>query len=271
MELKDKVAIVTGASAGVGRAYVLALAEAGATVVAAARTVGGVDGKKPQRNTLVEVVCAADELPGHVVAQQCDVSAEADVVRLAAETAATFGRIDVLVNNAGVYPHYPSLAVSVSDWDDVMRVNVLGCYLTMREVAGHMIRQRSGSIINLTSLSAERTVGGSAGHRDLLAYSVSKAGVNRLTTYMAEDLKSYGIAVNALSPGAVLTETFMRVDPEVGIEAENSGWGKPATPEVMGPAVLYLAQQTSSTLTGQILHTDEFGTTWGSVSTAVTP
>ena len=79
---------------------------------------------------------------------------------------------------------------------------------------------------------------------------------------MAEDLGAYGIAVNAMSPGAVLTDTWANVDPDAYAEAETSGWGKPPTPEVMGPALLYLAHQTAETLTGAILHNDEFGKSW---------
>jgi len=120
------VAIVTGASAGVGRAYALALAGAGAgaTVIAAARTVGEVGGEVPARNTLAEVVQAAEPLPGHIRARVCDVEVEGDIAATIDETAATFGRIDVLVNNAGIMTPFDPFDVSCEDWDRVMRVNV---------------------------------------------------------------------------------------------------------------------------------------------------
>jgi NAD(P)-dependent dehydrogenase (short-subunit alcohol dehydrogenase family) len=262
MELNGKVAIITGASAGIGRAYALAFAAAGATVVAAARSVGKLEDGVAPRGTLSEVVQAAKGLPGRVYAQICDVEKEADVARMMDETAANFGRIDVLVNNAGVYPHYDTLQITTDEWDWNMRVNVRGPYLTMRHAAPYMIRQKSGSMINLTSASANPTPRGHAGHDELGLYGVTKAALNRLTTYMAEELKPHGIAVNAISPGGVLTDTWAKVDPAAFAAAKESGGGKPATPEVMGPALIYLAQQTAETMTGQIVHTDTFRKTW---------
>jgi NAD(P)-dependent dehydrogenase (short-subunit alcohol dehydrogenase family) len=262
MELNGKVAIVTGASAGTGRAYALALAGAGATVIAAARSLGRFDGETPQRNTLAEVVQAGDGLTGRIYAQACDLEVEADIARMTEQAVANFGRIDILVNNAGIYPHYPPLAITTAEWDLNMRVNIRGPYLTIRHAAPHMIRQRSGSIINLASGSAEFRPKGHLAHDNLLAYGVSKAGLNRLTTYMAEELKPHAIAVNALSPGAVVTDTFVTSLPDEVESVTESGWGKPPTAEVMGPALLYLARQTAETLTGQILHTDEFRKSW---------
>lgn len=261
-ELSGKVAIVTGASAGTGRAYALALAGEGATVIAAARSVGHFDGAEPARNTLAEVVKAGEGLPGRIFAQKVDLEIEEDIARMVEQTIANFGRIDVLVNNAGVYPQLPTLEISCDDWDWHMRVNVRGPYLTMRHVAPHMIRQGSGSIINLSTASAHHTVRGHPGHAGFLAYSVSKAALNRLSDFMAEELEPYGIAVNAMSPGAVLTDTWKEIDPAATTQAAESGWGKPPTPEVMGPALLYLAKQNARTMTGQLLHNDTYGKTW---------
>jgi 3-oxoacyl-[acyl-carrier protein] reductase len=255
--LDGKIAIVTGASAGIGRAYALALASAGATVVAAARTLGRVDAESPARNTLAEVVKAGEPLPGRIYAQVCDVEVEADLAHTVDQAGANFGRIDVLVNNAGLMPRYDPFDVSCEDWDRVMRVNVRAPYLAIRQVAPYMIRQRSGSIINVTARAAGFMP---KGHRaqGTVVYAISKAGLNRLSYFMAEELKPYGIAVNALSPGIVLTDTALAGRPQ----AKASGEGKPPTPEVLGPAIVYLARQTAESLTGQILHTDEFQKTW---------
>jgi NAD(P)-dependent dehydrogenase (short-subunit alcohol dehydrogenase family) len=262
MNFKDKVAIVTGASSGIGQAYCLALAAEGATVVAVARTLGRLEDGAPSRNSLAETVQKGRGLPGQIYAQICDIEVEADVTRMVDQTIANFGRIDVLVNNAGIYPHYDTLSIDVDTWEKSMRVNVRGAFLTIREAAPHMIRQRSGSIINLTSNAANYTAKGHAGHEDLLLYGVTKAALNRLSTFMAEDLKEFGIAVNGLSPGAVDTETWATTDPAAVAEWKAQGVVKPCTPEALGPALLYLAQQTSEGLTGKIVHTDEYRKSW---------
>jgi 3-oxoacyl-[acyl-carrier protein] reductase len=257
MALRGKIAIVTGASAGIGRAYALALAGAGATVIGVARTLGRRVGE-PERNTLEEVVQAGDALPGQIHARVCDVELESDITRLVGETAADFGRVDVLVNNAGLMTTYEPLGIAGADWDRMMRINVRAPYLAIREAAPHMIRQRSGSVVNVTARAAGFTPKGDRASDGTLVYAVSKAALNRLTYFMAEELKPHGIAVNALSPGIVATDTVVAAHPEVA----RSAVAKRPTPEVLGPALLHLARQTADGLTGQILHTDEFGTGW---------
>jgi NAD(P)-dependent dehydrogenase (short-subunit alcohol dehydrogenase family) len=259
MTLQGKVAIVTGASAGIGRAYALALAGAGATVVAAARRLGGKDGEVPEANTLAMLVKAGESLPGRIYAQVCDVAIEADVILLIGHTAANFGRIDVLINNAAVLTQFEPFSISGELWDQVMSTNVRAPYVAIREAAPHMKRQRAGSIINITAGSA--TIGPKSNYPGMVAYSASKAALNRLTSYMAAELQPFGIAVNALSPGVVASEAALKVNPEV----MKLGRHKACTPEILGPAVVCLAQQTSETLTGQILHTDEYQKSWPAV------
>jgi NAD(P)-dependent dehydrogenase (short-subunit alcohol dehydrogenase family) len=254
--LGGRVAIVTGASAGIGRAYALALAGAGATVVAAARTLGAADGDAPARNTLAEVVRAGEARPGTICARVCDVEIEADIAGLIDGTVSTFGRLDVLVNNAGIMARHRPFEVDPDEWDRIMRVNVRAPYLAIRYAAPHMIRQGSGSIVNVTALAAAFLPKGDRAQGSVV-YAVSKAALNRLSFYMAEELKAHGIAVNALSPGVVRTDTALVLNPKAP-----SDWGKPATPEVLGPALVYLAQQTAGTMTGQTLHNDEFGQGW---------
>ncbi len=258
MTLNGKVAVVTGASAGIGRAYTLALAGAGVTVIAAARTLGRVDGQTPERNTLAEVVNSAEGLPGHVYAQVCDVEVETDLDRVVEQTATNFGHIDILVNNAGLMWRFEPLDIGCEDWDRLMRTNVRGPYLAIRHAAPHMMRQRSGSIINITAAAGSLTP--ETNFNGTLAYAVSKAALNRLSYFMAAELKPYGIAVNCLSPGYVLTDTAAAARPEATAKA--GATYKPATPEALGPALLYLAQQTAEALTGEVLHTDQFQVTW---------
>ena len=256
MSLQGKVAIVTGASAGIGRAYALALAGEGATVVAAARRLGGNEGEAADANTLATVAKLSESLPGRIHAQVCDVELEADIVQLVEHTAVNFGRIDVLVNNAALLTRFDSLNITGDAWDRVMATNVRAPYIAIRQTAPHMIRQRSGSIINITAQVG--VMSPKTNYPGFLAYGVSKAGLNRLSYFMAAELKPHGIAVNCLSPGVVASESALRANPNVA----TSGTHKPCTPEVLGPALLYLAQQTAETLTGQILHTDEFQKTW---------
>jgi 3-oxoacyl-[acyl-carrier protein] reductase len=256
MDLSGKVAIVTGASAGIGRAYALALAGAGATVVAAARRLGGTNDDAAQTNTLATLVKASEKLPGRIHAQMCDMQLETDVVRLIDRATVEFGRIDVLVNNAAVLWKLDSLGISGATWDQFMATNVRGPYVAIRQAAPHMMRQRSGSIINITALVGSLTP--KSNYPGFLAYGVSKAALNRLSYYMAAELKPYGIAVNCLSPGVVASESALKSNPQVAA----AGTHKPATPEVLGPALLCLAQQTAESLTGQMLHTDEFQKSW---------
>lgn len=256
MKLHGKVVIVTGASAGIGRAYALALAAEGATVVAAARRLSTTDTDLADTNTLASLVEESRSLPGQLYAQQCDMEVEDDIVRLVRHTAANFGRIDALVNNAAVLWQFEALEVPCESWDRMMALNVRSPYIAIREVVPHMKEQGSGSIINITAGAGALLP--KSNYPGMLPYAVSKAGLNRLTYFMSAELERHGIAVNSLSPGVVLSEAALKANPEVG----KAGTHKAATPEVLGPALVFLAQQTAQTLTGQILHTDEFGKSW---------
>ncbi|MFC3172691.1 SDR family NAD(P)-dependent oxidoreductase [Novosphingobium bradum] len=258
LPLAGKVAIVTGASYGIGRCYAIALASQGATVVAAARNLG----ESATPGTLMETAAAGEGLPGRIVPRRCDVTSEAEVKALVAQTVAEFGRIDVLINNAAVYTHHDSFAIDLPTWDHHMAVNLRGPYLTMREVAPIMKRQGSGSIVNLTSAVAGNTDKGHRGHDDMLLYCVTKAGLNRLSHFMSEELKGFGVAVNALSPGPVDTETWNTVDAVAVAEFKEQGWVTPCTPEAVGPPIVALAQHSAATKTGQVLHAGEYGKSW---------
>jgi NAD(P)-dependent dehydrogenase (short-subunit alcohol dehydrogenase family) len=262
MKLKGKVALVTGGSQGAGRAYVLALAREGARVVAIARTLSR-PGEPHAPGTLGGIVHEARNEGHEVLGLACDLEREEDINRVVEQVVANYGRIDVLVNNAGIFTHHDGLAMTTAEWDRTMNINVRGAWLVLRAVAPHMIRQRAGSIVSLTSLAAISSERGSQGHVDLSVYAVSKAALNRMTTWFAEELKPWGIAVNAISPGAALTDSWKRIDPAAFEATRSSGKGNEPTPEVLGPPVVYLAQQSAAALTGQILHTNTFGKSWG--------
>jgi NAD(P)-dependent dehydrogenase (short-subunit alcohol dehydrogenase family) len=193
---------------------------------------------------------------------RCDVERETEVVSTIEEIVDRFGRIAVLVNNAGIFPHHPPLATSGDSWDEMMRVNVRGLYLVTREVAPHMVRQGGGNIVNMSSGAALPTTRGTAGHVDLMAYAVSKAAVDRITTYLAEELRPSGVAVNGLRPGGVLTDTWRAVAPRDWTAALEEGYGQRCVPAVVGPPLLWLAEQTVDSMTGHIVAAREFGITW---------
>lgn len=262
MTLDGKVIIITGASYGIGRAYAHALAGEGATVVVAARSLGAIEGGKPQPDTLAETVASGSHLPGSLHARACDVMVEDDIVRLVDETVAEFGRIDMLINNAAIYTHHDTFAIDVPTFDQHVNVNLRGPYLAIREVAKHMKRQRSGSIVNITSAVAGHTQKGHGGHDDMMLYCVTKAGLNRMTDFFAEELREYGVAVNALSPGAVDTVTWNTVDPDTVADFKQQGLVRPCTPEAIGAPVISLAGHTASSMTGQMLHIAEHGKSW---------
>jgi NAD(P)-dependent dehydrogenase (short-subunit alcohol dehydrogenase family) len=261
MQLKDKVALVVGASQGSGRAYVVALAREGAQVIAAARTL--TKASEPDSTSTLEGIAREAAREGLAVDTiACDVKRDADVRNMVERTVASHGRIDVVVFAVGIYPRHDALAITAEEWDRVMDVNVRGAYYLVRSVVPHMIAQGSGSIVLLTSACAE-TTGGTSGHQDLLMYGMSKAAVNRLTTWFADEFRPHGIAVNAFSPGTTLTQTMRRLYPEKYEEHLKTGFGNIPTPEVLGPPIIYLAQQSAKTLTGQILHMNTFGSGWG--------
>ncbi len=263
MKLEGKVVIVTGASYGIGRAYAHALAGEGATVVVSARSLGRPDADgAPQPGTLAETVASGQHLPGRIFAKACDMLVEADVVRLVDETVANFGRVDMLINNAAVYSHHDTFEIDQQTWDHHLDLNLRGPFFAMREVARHMKRQRSGSIVNITSAMAGPSEKGHAGHDDMMLYGVSKAALNRMTHFFSEELREYGVAVNALSPGAVDTDTWNAHDAPAVAAFKAQGLVRPCTPEALGGPVIALALHTAATMTGQALHTSEWGKSW---------
>lgn len=195
--LKGKAAIVTGSSRGIGRDIALAFAENGADVV--------IHGTREQpdlrdriRVTGVRCECAAGDIGDYSTAE-----------RLTAACLDAFGRIDVLVNNAGVNSRTPFADLSLEEWERVLRTNLTGAFCTCKCVVPHMLRQRSGCIINLSS-SAGKTAHPNAA----LPYGVSKAGINSLTQKLAWDLAPFGIRVNAICPGPIETDMTRQWAPE---------------------------------------------------------
>ena len=233
--LRDKVALVTGASQGLGRALALAFAEEGARVVVNARSDESV------RPVAGEVEGAGAE----VLAVAADVSREAEVERLVRETVERFGRIDVLVNNAGLLgPRVGVEDYPEDEWRRVIDANLTGPYLVSKAAIPHL--SEGGSIINVVSgVSVE-------GRAQWGAYSVSKFGVEGLTQILASELAERGIRVNAVDPGGMRTDMRAAAYPEEDPQTR-------ITPEENTAVFLYLASDESKGVTGERFKAQEFG------------
>jgi 3-oxoacyl-[acyl-carrier protein] reductase len=244
MQLKDKVAIITGGARGLGREFAIRFVKEGAKV-----TICDI---LECKQTAAEIKA----LGGQVLALQTDVTSEKDTIDMATKTIKKFGRIDVLVNNAAVYggiedKHFarPFEEISVADWDKMMAVNVKGIFLGCKAVAPYMKKQKSGKILNIASTVAY--TGASA----FLHYTTSKGGVVSLTKGLARSLGAYNINVNAVAPGMTWTQasqTFLEGKMAEGVLASQvlKRLIKPA--DITG-SVVFLCSADADVITGQIL------------------
>ena len=242
-DLAGKVAIVTGASSGLGRHFALTLARAGAKVAVAARRV----------EALAELVRRIQAFDGRAMAVRLDVR-EADSIRACVAAAETeLGPISVLVNNAGVAQPRAALELSEADWDDVLDVNLKGAWLMAQETARHMARLgHGGAIVNIASIA------GLGGASQLAAYCASKAALINLTRALAVELARHDVRVNALAPGYVVTDLNRDFLEGPGGEAmvkriPQRRFGQPE--DLEGPLLL-LASDASRYMTGSVLVVD---------------
>jgi NAD(P)-dependent dehydrogenase (short-subunit alcohol dehydrogenase family) len=245
--LQGKVAIVTGGARGIGRHYSQALAEAGARVMIADIA----DGKD------IVAAIAAKSGADTVASAVTDVSDEAQVKRLVALTVERFGRIDVLVNNAALYAKLPPVKateIDVALWDQVMAVNVRGSFLMVKHVAPHMQAQKSGKIINVASGTAYK------GIPHMLHYVTSKGAIVSFTRALSRELGEFGIAVNTLAPGLILSDTGIENTAhhdEMRAPVRNSrAFKRDAYPEDLLGALVFLASSDSDFITGQTIAVD---------------
>ena len=204
--LQDKVAIVTGASRGIGKAIAMGFARQGAHVVVAARTVETKEPKLP--GTIFDTVRKIESIGSHGLALRCDVTDEDSVKLMVKKVVERFGCIDILVNNAGVAFYHPVEKTPLKRWNLVLNVNITGAFLCAKAVLRTMIEQKSGCIINLSSLAANERHEGivSTG----LAYGVAKAGVERFTWGLAAEVGRHQIRVNCIKPARVVDTEGMR-------------------------------------------------------------
>jgi 3-oxoacyl-[acyl-carrier protein] reductase len=241
--LNQKVAVVTGARRGIGRAVAIAFAGAGADVV--------VSDVVEDDGGLEETAGIINKTGSRALAVQSDISIRNDVEKLTIQALDGFGRIDILVNCAGVWiPGETLVECSDEHWDAVMDTNLKGTFLCCREVGRRMITQRSGCIINLSS-QVGRTPATGAG-----AYSTSKAGIIMLTRQLAQEMAPYGVRVNALAPGIVKTEFNADFWKGAELEKQASGMvplGRLAETDDVAQAALFLASDAAGYITGEVL------------------
>jgi NAD(P)-dependent dehydrogenase (short-subunit alcohol dehydrogenase family) len=252
-ELEGRVAIVTGASRGIGRALAVGLAERGAAVVCAARTVDKEPSGLPGTiHTTADAITAAG---GRALAVRCDVGVASDLENLVERTLAEFGRIDVLVNNAMAPTRGAFTEMTVDMWDESMAANVRSLFVLAKLVVPPMTEQGGGSIINISSGGADHAAA-AVMPPGFVTYVVAKAAMERFTSGLAPELRDLGITVNALRPGAVKTELATR---EMGEGFDWTGWTEP---EAVVPAAAFLATQIGTDFTGRIVDSTTFGRQW---------
>lgn len=242
MIFENKVAIVTGGSRGIGRAIAMRLGAGGAKVVVNYRT---------NQAAAEEVVERITGSGGQAIAVQADVSLPQQAQNLIDAAVRAFGRVDILVNNAGTTRDTLIARMSEEDWDVVIDTNLKGAFNCIKAVSRQMMRQRSGRIVNVTS------VAGLVGNAGQANYAAAKAGLVGLTKTVAKELGSRNITCNAIAPGLVLTDLTASLPAELTQQAiERAPLGRLGSAEEMAAAAAFLASDEASFITGQILAVD---------------
>ncbi len=241
--MRGRTSVITGSTRGLGRAFARALAEAGSNVV--------IVGRDPLAARSVEEQLAG--LDVGVLTVLADVTRRQDIERLLAASVERFDRVDVLVNNAGACIHEPALDVTDEAWRDVMSVNLDGVWIASQVFGRHMIDQGGGSIVNVGSMS------GSIVNRPQWqpAYNASKAAVHHLTRSLAAEWAPHHVRVNAIAPGYMHTDMAPVNDPAFHRHwIEDTPQQRAGEPDELGPAMVFLASEASSFMTGSVLTID---------------
>lgn len=250
MDISGKVSIVTGSGQGIGKAIAIELAKVGSKVVLA----------DMREDTMELVKKEIEGLGREVLSVKVDVTKWEEVKSLVAKTIERFGRVDIMVNNAGISPRgkgggrveIPDLGEE--EWDTVMNVDLKGVFFGAKAVMPFMMKQRSGKIVNMASITG---LTGGAGSPASLHYCVAKAGVICLTKFLARELGPYNINVNALAPGRIFTEMAKTSSPEANEAAKRqTPLGRFGEPIDVALGVLYLVGESGNFITGETLVID---------------
>lgn len=240
--LKEKVAVITGASRGIGKAIAIKLASMNAIVVV------NYAGSKDKAESVVKDI---EDMGGNAVAIQCDVSDFNKCKEFIEDVHKRFGRIDILVNNAGITRDGLAMAMKEDDFDDVIATNLKGTFNCIRFASRIMMKQRSGKIINMSSVSG---VTGNAGQ---VNYSAAKSGVIGITKSMARELASRNVNVNAIAPGFIETDMTKALPEKVKEQAVSQiPLGRFGKAEEVAELTAFLAGDNSNYITGQVFHID---------------
>lgn len=244
--LTGKVALVTGASSGIGRASAIALADQGAKVVVAARRID-------KLNSLVEEIKAK----GHdAVAVQMDVTKKEEILNAVAKTVETFGRLDILLNNAGVAEFAAFFELTEEQWDKTLDTNLKGYFLVAQAAVKEMAKNKWGRIINIASIASG---GVGVGFPSIAHYCASKGGVVAFTEALADELAPMGILVNCIGPGLIeteMTEGILKDPVQAQAFLARAPLKRAGKPEEIASAVVYLASDESSYTTGATIYID---------------
>jgi len=245
-DLKEKVAIITGARRGMGKSHALRLAKAGAKVV-----VSDISEEECQK-----VVDEIKKNRGEAMAVKCDVTKKGEVENMVKQAIGKWGRIDILVNNAGICQFKPFLEITEEEWDRTININLKGYFLCAQAAAKEMVKQKSGVIVNIASVAMGQQ---GVGMPNIVHYCASKGGIVGMTEALAVELAPFNIRVNAISPGAIETPMvdLLKTDPKTmeGVLARIP-LHRMGKPEEVSNLVLFLVSDDSSYMTGSTVVID---------------
>ncbi len=247
-ELKDKIALVTGARQGMGKSHALALAGQGAKVVVTNRTIEGCQ----------EVVNEIVSKGGEAVCFAMDVTNKTEIDQVFDEVIKKYGRLDILVNNAGIYVPKPALEITEEEWEQMIHINLKGQFLCAQRAAKEMMKNKWGRIINISSIASGGTGIGFSGSAH---YAASKGGVIGMTETFAAEWADLGINVNAIAPGAIDTPMVREPGKEIGKEINEEimlrvPLKRIGKPEEVSATVVFLASEEASYVTGATFYVD---------------